>query len=167
MHVCILITPAPPTPPHLPYPASPTPFLSHPAQALAIIESNAVWRVDFAHLEKEPLNVLLNVPAGLQGEPLVEVGGWVRVVVSCTNDTILWLLIHSGTLLSSRWHLQLCAVPRQSASASPAHPLQAMSGPAETDASMFNQRRKPPVTPNRQMINNPGNIWVGGAGGGV
>lgn len=44
------------------------------------------------------------------------------------------------------------------------HPLQAMSGPAESDASVFNQRRKPPITPNRQMINNPGNIWVGGAG---
>lgn len=47
------------------------------------------------------------------------------------------------------------------------HPLQAMSGPAESDASVFNQRRKPPITPNRQMINNPGNIWVGGWGWGL
>ena len=35
-----------------------------------------------------------------------------------------------------------------------------MAGPSESDAAVFNQRSKPPVTPNRQMINNPGNIWV-------
>lgn len=61
---------------------------SSPAQALAIIESNAVWRVDFQHLEKEPLNVLLNVPAGLQGEPLVEVGGLVVYWVS--SHRLIW-----------------------------------------------------------------------------
>lgn len=65
-YACSSHLPRPPHPP-LPYPS---------AQALAIIESNAVWRVDFAHLDKEPVNVLLNVPAGLQGEPLVEVCGW-------------------------------------------------------------------------------------------
>lgn len=35
-------------------------------------ESNAVWRTDFTHHEKEPLSVLLNTPAGLE-EPFVEV----------------------------------------------------------------------------------------------
>ncbi|EFN57507.1 hypothetical protein CHLNCDRAFT_143085 [Chlorella variabilis] len=39
-------------------------------QSLWIVESNAVWRTDFTHSEKEPLSVLLNVGAGGQ-EPSV------------------------------------------------------------------------------------------------
>lgn len=63
--------------PHLTPPHHVPPHPTHCPQVLWIVESNAVWRTDFSHLEHEPLSVLINTPAGGPDpdEPLVQVRG--------------------------------------------------------------------------------------------
>lgn len=97
------------------------------------MESDAVWRTDFSHLEKEPLSVLLHIPAGGMS-PAVE--------VRAPPSSLQLRPLHWSCALTAS---MLC--------------LQAMSGEPDTASLVSAQRKKPPVSPNPAMVTNPLNRW--------